>query len=150
MQQSNRISEYVIIRASTNSDWDVCDFALIHVTDEWRSSLSKRLKAIEPFKVDDTFYNHTYWECPEGFYQLPDDENAASAIEDILDCQREWNFVELNEDEIRNFLKPANQLDIFELIITGDGYARFVAQGKHTEEQFWTEKFEVSAMIKKH
>ncbi len=72
MQKSETPTEYVIIKAYTNSEWDSCGFAIIHVSDEWRTTMQKRFEAIEPFKEDYTFYNHSYRDAPEGFYETPD------------------------------------------------------------------------------
>jgi hypothetical protein len=80
MRKENYDTGFVMLKANTNSEWDDCDFVIIHVTDEWRQTMQKRLEAIIPFKEDYSFYHHSYWASPEGFYKNPDETQAAEEI----------------------------------------------------------------------
>ena len=76
-------SEYILIRAYTDSEWDSCDFAIIHVTPEWKTLMEEKVEKAIAFKGDSGFYYLVYAGGPEGFYK--DDEGFS--IDDILDSE---------------------------------------------------------------
>lgn len=44
MKISNNPTEYLLLKAMTNSEWDDCNFAIIHITEEWKVNQKKRLE----------------------------------------------------------------------------------------------------------
>ena len=46
MKRSDQPTEYIFIKAYTNSEWDYCDFAIIRITEQWRTVMRKRLNLL--------------------------------------------------------------------------------------------------------
>jgi hypothetical protein len=147
MKRAEQPTEYIFIKAGTQSEWDYCDFAIIKLTDKWQSDMRTRLALLEPFKADDSFYNHTYWDYPEGFYTNILDDDREDIAETILNEGEEWAFVSLAENELDTFPVPESRLDTYQLVLTKYGTARFKAYGKHTGEEFLTEDFDVEQLV---
>jgi len=147
MKRSDQPTEYIFIKAYTNSEWDYCDFAIIRITEQWRTVMRKRLNLLEPFKYDNSFYSHHYWDSPEGFYTNIVDEEDTDITDLILKEDEEWAFVTLAENELNTFPVPENRLDTHQLVLTKFGSARFKAYGKHSGEEFYTEDFGIEEFV---
>jgi hypothetical protein len=50
MKKSIKPTEYFLIKAK--SEWDDCDFAIIHITEEWKKIQKKRLEVVKIVKND--------------------------------------------------------------------------------------------------
>lgn len=59
--------------------------------------------------------------------------------------ENEWVFVELDQEE--TFTVPENSLDCYRLILSANGIGQYRAYGKHTSEEFWTEKFSLTPIL---
>ena len=137
MKTSDKPTADILIKASTNSEWDCCEFAVIHLSEEWSKRQAKRLEAVKPFSDDYTFQSMKFYDGSVEFFQSGDEE---SSIEELL-ADREWVFVELNDGELDKLASPENRLDFYKIVIYRDGNARYEAFGKHTDEEFWTYEF---------
>lgn len=137
MKTSDKPTADILIKASTNSEWDCCEFAVIHLSEEWSKRQAKRLEAVKPFNDDYTFQSMKFYDGSVEFFQSGDEE---SSIEELL-ADREWVFVELNDGELDKLTSPENRLDFYKIVIYRDGNARYEAFGKHTDEEFWTNEF---------
>lgn len=137
MKTSDKPTANILIKASTNSEWDCCEFALIHLSEEWGKLQAKRLEAVKPFRDDYSFQSIRFYDGSVEFYQPGDEEPG---IEELL-ADREWVFVELNDGEMDKLTSPENSLDFYKIVIYRDGNARYEAFGKHTDEEFWTNEF---------
>ncbi|MFQ7730577.1 MAG: hypothetical protein ACLRI9_07940 [Bacteroides fragilis] len=137
MKTSDKPTADILIKASTNSEWDCCEFAVIHLSEEWSKRQAKRLEAVKPFSDDYTFQSMKFYDGSVEFFQSGDEE---SSIEELL-ADREWVFVELNDGELDKLTSPENRLDFYKIVIYRDGNARYEAFGKHTDEEFWTNEF---------
>jgi hypothetical protein len=110
---------------------------------------AKGLETIKPFKDDYSFYSHTYWDAPEGYYaRLTNEDEDYSITEEILGENEEWSFVTIVENELQSFSLPENRLDTHQLSITKYGDAHFKAYCKHTGESFYTADFNIAELIK--
>ena len=148
MNRSNDVTDYILIKAYTSSEWDTCEFAVVHITNEWKATMQKRLELIAAFKEDYSFYSHIYWDAPEGYYsQLTAEDKDYSIIDELLDESEEWCFVTIGENELQSFSVPENKLDTHQLCITKYGLAFFKAYGKHTSEGFYTADFDIAVLI---
>jgi hypothetical protein len=145
MKKENHNTGYVMLKAFTNSEWDACDFVIVKVTDEWRQVMQKRLELVIPFKEDNSFYHHSYWESPEGFFKNPDDESQSA--DEIIGENEDWCFVSLEEKELENLPVPENSLECHQLIIDRYGNASFKAYGKHSGEDFYTADFHINKLF---
>lgn len=55
MKISDKPTKYILIKASTDSEWDCCDFALIYLSEEWKKLQAERLEAVKPFADNYSF-----------------------------------------------------------------------------------------------
>jgi len=147
MKRSDQPTEYIFIRAYTNSEWDYCDFAIIHMTKQWRTVMLKRLNLLEPFKDDSSFYSHHYWDSPKGFYTNIVDEEDTDITDLILKEDEEWVFVTLAENELDTFPVPESRLGTHQLVLTTFDSARFIAHGKDNSEEFYTADFSIEEFV---
>lgn len=138
MRTSDKPTEHILIRARTNSEWDCCEFAVIHLSEEWRKQQTKRLETIKPFADDYNFQSIRFYDGSVEFFQSGDD--GEPDIEELL-VDRDWVFVELDDNELDKLPQPENSLDFYKIVILRDGGARYEAFGKRTNEEFWTNAF---------
>lgn len=143
MKISDKPTVHILIKADTNSEWDCCEFAVIRLSDEWRKLQAKRLEAVKPFAEACSFQSIRFYDGAVEFYQ-PGDEDPN--MEELL-VDREWIFVELEDDELGKLTSPENSLDFYKIVIYRDGNARYEAFGKHTNEDFYTNEFPLQQLI---
>ena len=144
MKISDKPTENILIKANTDSEWDCCEFAIIHLSEEWSKRQAKWLEAIKPFKDDYNFQSMKFYDCSVEFFQAGGDEELD--VEELL-ADREWAFVKLDNDELDKLTSPENSLDFYKIAIYRDGNARYEAFGKHTNEEFWTNEFPLQHLI---
>jgi len=144
MTKSAKQTEYLLTEAHTNSEWDNCAFALIHITDEWKERAKQRLEAVKPFKGDYYFQSVNYRDGAVDFYQIGEDEQPD--IASLLDG-KEWAFVETDEAELKNLSVPENRLNCYTLVVLCSGVAYYTASGKYSNEEFWTDDFSLQQII---
>ena len=138
MKLSDKPTAYVLLKAGTNSEWDNCNFAIVHITEDWKKEQQKRLEMVKPFAEDYFLQSMNYYDTAVDFYRTGEDDNPN--IEELLNG-KEWVFVELDEQEQETFTVPENRLDCYRLVLRANGTGYYTAYGKHTSEEFWTEEF---------
>ena len=143
MKKSTKPTEYLLVRASTNSEWDTCEFAIIHITEQWKQQLEKRVAAIQPFKDDYNLQSMSYYDTEVDFYTT--DEDDLPDMEGLLDG-KDWAFVELAKSEQDSFALPENRLDCYRMIVYRSGAACYQAYGKHSGEEFFTADFSLTQL----
>lgn len=127
-------TKHILVRATSNSEWDSCDFALITCDDSWEKEIKKNLEAIGTFKAPDNFITFKFYDNSVRFYQLKEDEP------EILSMEKGWDFITLEEGEEDSFDRPENRLTQAYHILNKDGSGFYVAYGQHTGEEFYTEE----------
>ncbi|UUC44153.1 hypothetical protein [Flavobacterium cerinum] len=143
MKTTNKNTGYVLLKASTSSEWDFCDFAIIRITEEWKFEQMKRLVTITGLKGDPDLLSMNYYDTSATFYQIGE---TPLLIDDIL-CENEWTFVILEKDEEENFCLPESKLDYYTLVIRPDSTAFYKAYGKYTDEEFRTKSFPIMQLL---
>ena len=144
MKLSNKPTAFLLVKAYTNSEWDSCDFAIVQLSEEWKKEQAKRIAAVKPFVNDYNFQSLNYYDTAVDFYRTGEDDQPD--LEKLL-AEKEWAFVELDENEQDNFTIPENPLDCYRLMVYKNGYAIYKAYGKHSGEEFWTEDFSLTQLI---
>lgn len=144
MKTTSNITDYVLVKADTNSDWDNCHFALIHCTKEWREQMQQRLKSLQSVESGYGFVSLNYYDTSVDFYRT--DEKGQVEIDLILG-EKDWAFVELEENEQESLLVPENRLDSYRLSVYQYGTAIYTAHGKHSGEEFYTSEFSISQIL---
>lgn len=144
MQISETPTDYILVKARTNSEWDSCDFGIVNLSNAWRQNQLKRLDTVEPFVDDYTFQSLNFYDCAVDFYQESDD--SLPDVNELL-ADKSWAFVDVSEEELGTLTQPENALDCYIIAIERNGEAKYKAYGKHTGEEFWTEGFPLSDIL---
>lgn len=147
MKTTSQPTDYILIKAQTNSDWDECHFAIILCSQEWKEQTRQRLKTVQHIETEIGFVSLNYYDTAVDFYRA--DEKTQTEINQNLGV-KDWAFIELDENEQETFLVPENRLDTFRLSLYRYGTAMFSASGKHSGEEFWTSEFSVSEILNYH
>lgn len=147
MRKASNITDYILVKADTNSDWDNCHYALIHCTAEWKEQMQQRLETVQSVENEIGFASLNYYDTSVDFYRA--DEKTQTEINQML-SDKEWTFVELDENEQETFLVPENRLDTYRLSLYRYGTAIYTAHGKHSGDEFYTSEFPVSTILNHH
>lgn len=144
MKTTDKQTQHILLKAWTNSDWDTCDFAIVHLTEDWKREQQKRLEAIRPFAGDCYFQSVNYRDTAVDFYKM--DDNDQPDVAKLLGGKN-WAFVELDEGELETLSVPENHLECYRLVLYGNGSAMYKAYGECRSEEFWTEEFSLKQII---
>lgn len=144
MKITEKATDKILVRAYTNSEWDNCNFAIIHINDKWKDRMRKRIKLITPIASEDkAFAAVQYYDTSVHFYHEEEEW-----LDTILGS-RYWSFVELDDAEEKDFPVPENRLNIYRLSLFSNGVLMYAAWGKHTQEEFFTEELILSEILSK-
>lgn len=138
MKKSLEATEYLLIKTKTNSEWDNGDFAIIHITDDWKQTQKKRLEAVKPLENDYDLKWLNYADTNIEFFKFS--EEHYPEVEVWL-SERSRIFIELEKDDLKRLLQPENSLNCYQMQVYKNGNTIYNAFGKHTIEEFWTEEF---------
>ena len=138
MKLSDKATINILVKANTNSEWDNCEFAIIHLSEQWKKEQAQRLEYVKPLQGNYNFCSMNFYDTAVDFYRTG--EKDQPDIENLL-AGKEWVFVELENGEQETFTIPENRLDCYRLVLRANGTAYYTAYGKHTSEEFWTEEF---------
>lgn len=142
---SAKATEYILVKANTNSEWDYCEFAIVPLSEQWKKEQTKRIELVTPLKGDFYFQSMAFYDTAVVFYMTAEDQQPN--IEEMLG-DKEWVFVELEIRELETFTVLESHLDCYRLVLYSDGTAYYTAYGKYTGEEFWTEQFSLHQLIK--
>ncbi len=143
MKVSNKATEYVLIKASTNSEWDDCSFAIVNITNNWKEKQAKRLEAIKEFMNDNCFLSLNFYDSSVTFFKS--DENDSPDIGQMLQ-EEDWAFVDLEENELASFNHPESPLDCYSLVLYRSGHTVFTAYDKYSNDEFRTEELNLNKL----
>lgn len=142
MKLSDKPTEYIIVKAYTNSEWDGVDAVVVHIGDEkWQKAQLKRMVAAEQFKGDYSFYCIEFHGSPDKWvYDIPE--------ECELD-ELEWSFLDITEEELEELSAPSNKLKYGNIRAFHDGI-QFVVYGEYTGEEFWCSEIPLKTILEKY
>lgn len=108
MKKSIEATEYLLIKAKTNSEWDNGDCAIIHITEDWKKTQKKRLEAVKAVEneYDLKWLNHA--DTNIEFFTFS--KELYPEVEDWL-SESSRIFIELEKDDLKKFLQPENNLN---------------------------------------
>ena len=147
MKATSTITDFVLVKAYTNSDWDECHFALIHCTKDWRERMEQHLNSLQSVESEYGFVSLNYYDTSVDFYRA--DEKTQTEINQML-SDKEWTFVELDENEQETLLAPESRLDTYRLSLYRYGTAIYTAHGKHSGDEFYTSEFSIKTILDYH
>lgn len=137
MQLSDTPTGHILVKAGTDSQLDSSDFAIVHLSGNWKQKQFGRLDAARTVAAGDpSFLCLTFYDSSVDFYRESDKDDLPAVSELLKD--RVWAFVEIGEDELKHLTPPENTLGCYRIAVFGNGDARYMAYGKHTYEEFWT------------
>lgn len=145
MKTSLKSTEYLLIKAMTNSEWDDCGFAIIHITDEWKQIQKKRLEVVKVVEDDYDLKWLNYEDTNVEFFKFS--EEKYPQVKGWL-FERSQIFIELEKDDLKELLQPENNLNCYQMQVFKNGNAIYNAFGKHTSEEFWTQEFSLFELTK--
>lgn len=146
MKVAETSTEFILLKAYTNSDWDTCEFAIVKISETWKKEWQKRLKLVEFIDDMPYFVSVLFQEYNVNFYAINEDDTPYI---DTLLGNKNWQFVALEENETYKFNTPTSTLNLYQMVVCKAGYAYFQAFGKHTGEEFYTDDFNLNELIEK-
>ena len=146
MKRSKKPTEYVMIKASTTSNEDAVEFAILHISPKWIELTLQRLVAISEFKANMGLNHHCFWDEPIGYYSNPAGKDLSKKIFPKHD---DWAFITLDPAEINALPIPKTSLNAHQFMITKDGIAHYKAYSKYSKERFETVQFNLLKLITK-
>ena len=74
MKTSTKPTEYLLIKAMTNSEWDDCNFAIININKDWKQNQKKRLEAVKVVENDYDLKWLNYADTNVEFFKFSDEK----------------------------------------------------------------------------
>jgi hypothetical protein len=145
MKLSDKPTEYILLKAGNNSEWDLCEFAIIHISEEWKKIQKKRLEVVKLVESDYDLKWLNYADTNVEFFQFS--EEHYPEVEEWL-SERSRIFIELEKEDLKELSQPENRLNCYQMQVYKNGNAIYNAFGKHTGEEFWTEEFSLEELLK--
>lgn len=143
MKISEQPTNHILVRASTNSNWSDCDYAVVTCGEGWAEVIGKRLEAAQAHYDDKNFICVSYYDDNASFHI------ADERMDNVLSDDKPWAFVELTEGEKNDFPVPASSLDCHALDILPNGAGRYIANGEETGEEYYTEELPLPEIVNK-
>jgi hypothetical protein len=142
MKLTNSRTNHLLVRASSNSEWDTCRYAIIDVSDGYMEKLNAIAETVQETvgKIDGMLNTSILDGCVEFYTDIPFHLNLTGPqwyafIEDL----------DLDDDE---FILPESRLDCHQVRIGRMGGVYWLAYGKYTSgEEFFTEGVNIFDLI---
>ena len=150
MKRTDKPTDYILVRAYTDSKWDSCDFAIINISEEWKRQQAKSLSALEHIKNDENFLSISFRDTSINFYkerQLKLNEEPIPNLKELLG-DTDWTFVELEKDESNQFSMPESDFNVYKLNIDKCSDFRYIVNAKNTDDIYWTAEIKLTDIIK--
>lgn len=143
MKRTDKPTEYILLQAGTDSEFDRCDFAIFKITEAWVVRMIDRLQLLRFFKADRNFSHIAYSESTEGFYVYP----ARTGVR-LLAANEPWCFIDITADDLQNLEKVNTELCGYELVIGSGGYASYRTYAEQNNDSFYTHDFKITSVLK--
>lgn len=144
MKLSEKPTDYILVTARTNSEWDNCDFAIIYGGKTWNEWLQVRLKAAQEMEKHNDFCFLKFFDTSIQFFNS-EEEFDDKILEKLQ--EKSWAFVDLENGEDEEFSIPENRLEAHVISLSSNGYGKYIAYGKHTGEEFYTESIHFADIL---
>lgn len=133
MKIVNEYTGYIAVQAYTNSEWDTVNAAILQVSDadiiRW-GILDKSARGLK----DSNTYDFAYI----AFYDSVDFVNIDEDIED-----NKLYHIEIGKNQLSY---PDQKLDTYMVKFFGDGTMEFLAYGKNTGDEFYTDRIDIEEL----
>lgn len=142
MKKSYKPTGYIVVEASTNGEFDTCDFAIIHLTEEWQRNMREHLQLLELVKHGAAFHGLCFWATTMSFYIFSED-----VTKDILPEKATWGFIEMEPYELLDLEEVNNELCGHELQLSAFNTGFYQAYGEQGNATFYTEPFCIADIL---
>lgn len=128
--------KYLVLKASTNSEWDSVEIAL----HEWDEGFEKELRELtaaaaevgKQYPIADGIFT---WEDPMAYFILAEDD------EELFNYDERGQLIEgiyeLEEDFVDGLTPPESEIGSELTKYTPQGLINYVSMGEHTGEEFF-------------
>lgn len=152
MKATDKPTQHILVRAYTDSESDICTFAIITISDTWKEQQIKTISAFNNVKDNNNFLlmNFTAKEESVNFYReriLNLDETPTPNLKKILG-KRYWSFVELKKGEKEKFSSPENTMSYCIMKIDSYGNFHYMATAKNSTDKYYTTEIQLTDIIK--
>lgn len=144
MKRAIHPTSHILIRANKNNDFEPVHFAIKELTEDWLILVQRRFMMTRSLAHNKDFYADTFWDWPIDYCRNPDNRNLA---EEVLEAGEDWAYINLEPGELESLVAP-DRLDAHQLLITASGLALFKAYGKYTGEEYATDEFSLTSILK--
>ncbi|WDF45400.1 hypothetical protein PQ459_10875 [Chryseobacterium sp. KACC 21268] len=141
MKISNIPTDYLLIKAFNESE--LCDFAIINTTVEWKEIQKERLNSVKAFENDDSFKWLNYNDEAVDFYRYSNE--GYLEIREWL-CDDSVLFIETNEEELRELKGIDFKLSSYQMQVFSNGNAVYSCFEKNLGNEFWTSEFSLKEL----
>jgi hypothetical protein len=138
MEISKTPTEWLLVKAGCDDDFTNVNFVLVNTNQDFKDTLTKRVRVVNELESDNEFYNVSFWSSPNGWFDNPNED-----IEILLDEISDYDYVTLSaddeadmEDWIGNLQQPTTQV----MKISKYGEFWFTAYGKYDGSAWYTQK----------
>lgn len=142
MKLTNKRTDALIVRVSSNSEWDGCSYAIIDLSDGYLEKLNSIAETVKNTvgKIDGMLHTSILDIRVEFFLGVPE------SLE--LTEHQWWAFIEdFSTDDNDEFVYPESPLDCHQVKIGSNGGVYWLAYGKYTSEEYYTESINIFDLI---
>lgn len=146
MKLTNEKQNTIIIKATSNSEWDKADFILLNINDEeWTTSiLTAMTHCVHLDNIIRHFQRIVLSQNVDGWYI--DDEENIDITNFLNQHEKDWSFIDISSEEIKELTCPEQSIQYDVMYVNSDNIY-YKAFGKHTGEEFWTSEIPFREII---
>lgn len=141
MKISNIPTDYLLVKALNESE--LCDFAIIHTTEQWRVRQKERIIAVTPFENDDSFKWLNYKDESVDFFRYSDEYHPE--IKQWL-SENNMLFIETNAEELKLLKGIDFKMSSYQMQVFSNGNAVYSCFEKNLGDEFWTCEFSLNEL----
>lgn len=141
-------TDWLLVTAQVQSEWDFCTHCLIEIGPNTIENWKKFDEIATELRTEHTgtFHCLTIWEYSD-FVNMVDDKDV-----EIIprDSHSYIDFIaEMGEDTMEDFIhnnKGEQKVDCHQIKFYGNGIIKFIAYGKHTGEEFYSDDVNINTL----
>jgi hypothetical protein len=141
MKISKQPTGYLMLQAKTDSELHECDYAIVHITENWKAEMHMRLNAILPLSMTVNDLSTMDYFAKVYFYRDNSDIDSFGLLGDKL-----WSFVTPSKKDIKFLSTDENRIFGNMLEIATDGWASYSTH-RLQDDEYWTKEFSIAEVI---
>lgn len=136
-------TSHILVRAYSTNEWLFCNYAIIKVTEEWLERARKAGEQAADLKEDDTFASLSFYESKTDFYNIEQE----TEVDRVLDPEKDWSFIEINDEELENLDLVEERLEIHRIHFTRFEDLSVTAYGKCSGSEYYKADIKISKLL---